>query len=182
MPGQPSVSSSAESEAPSRFAGFALPTSNTTYTPNQFFDVCLLLIARTRGCLRLVSLMIRKTLGWCDEHGRPQQEQIRLSYADFEAAGVSRAMIKTATADAIKGRLIRCVRQPESKMAGRASVSALFELNWDESADYVKDSKRFRGFFAGEGNGTYIPNQFFDHVVKTESLAVVKVGSSRTAQ
>ena len=52
------------------FTGFALPTSNTTYTPNQFFDVCL--PHYPRGVVRLVAFMIRKTLGWCDEHGHPQ--------------------------------------------------------------------------------------------------------------
>src|SRR5205814_6392614 len=70
---------------------------------------------------------------------------------------------------------IRCVREPNSKTPGRASVSAQYELNWDASAEYVKDPARFRGFFAGDGNRTYIPNQFFDHVVKNEPLGVVKV-------
>lgn len=156
-----------------RFAGFALPTSNTTYTPNQFFDVCL--PHASRGCVRLVSVLIRKTLGWCDAHGRPQQEQIRLSYADLEAAGISRAMIKTATAEAIRRQFVRCVRTPQPKLAGRPPVTALYELNWDESAEYVKEPARFRGFFAGDGNRTYIPNRFFDHVVTNEPLAVIKV-------
>src|SRR5215213_6904294 len=100
MPRHPVASSSAEDAAPLRFVGFALPTSNTTYTPNQFFGVCL--PHSSRGCVRLVSLMIRKTLGWCDAHGRPQQEQIRLSYVDFQSAGIGRAMIKPAVAEAIK--------------------------------------------------------------------------------
>src|SRR3954467_330559 len=104
MSGQHVASSSAHGDAPAHFSGFASPTSNTTYTPNQFFDVCL--PHSSRGCVRLVSLMIRKTLGWCDEHGRPQHEQIRLSYADFEAAGISRGMIKTAAAEAIRRRFI----------------------------------------------------------------------------
>src|SRR6266542_2436256 len=129
MPAQPSVSSSVT--APARFSGFALPTSNTTYTPNQFFDACL--PHSSRGCVRLVSLMIRKTLGWCDEHGRPQQEQIGLSYADFEAAGISRSMIKPAVAEAMKRGFIRCVRGPQSKATGRAATTALYELNWVES-------------------------------------------------
>ena len=176
MPAQLNASGSAIGDASAHFAGFALPTSNTTYTPNQFFDVCL--PYSSRGCVRLVSLMIRKTLGWCDEHGRPQQEQIRLSYADFEAAGISRAMIKAAAAEAIKRRFMKCVRNPEAKTASRASVSALYELNWDESPDYIKDPSRFRGFFAGDGNRTYVPNQFFDDVITREPLAVVKVVGS----
>jgi hypothetical protein len=173
MPEQSIPRNTNEGTAPAGFSGFALPTSNTTYTPNQFFDVCL--PHSSRGCVRLVSVMIRKTLGWCDEHGRPQHEQIRLSYADFQAAGIGRAMIKPAVAEAIKRRFIRCVREPAAKTPGQTSVTALYELNWDESAEYVKDPARFRGFFAGDGNRTYIPNQFFDHVVTTESLAMVKV-------
>jgi hypothetical protein len=173
---QPSASSSSARRLSARFPGFALPTSNTTYTPNQFFDVCL--PHSSRGCVRLVSLMIRKTLGWCDEHGRPQQEQIRLSYADFEAAGISRAMIKAAAAEAIKGRFIKCVREGSPKTTGQPAVSALYELNWDESGEHIKDPARFRGFFAGDGNRTYIPNQFFDHLIPREPLAVVKVVGS----
>lgn len=158
------------------FAGFALPTSNTTYTPNQFFDVCL--PHASRGCLRLVALMLRKTLGWSDEHGRPQQERIRLNYADFIAAGISRKMVKSSVDEAIRYRFIRCIREGRPKQAGKPAVSALYELNWDEGREYQKDPSRFRGFFAGEGNRTYIPNQFFDRVVPAEKLAVVKVVGS----
>ena len=72
-----------ENQAPTRFAGFALPTSNTTYTPNQFFDVCL--PHQSRGVVRLVGYMIRKTLGWCDAHGNPQEQIIPVSYQDGNA-------------------------------------------------------------------------------------------------
>jgi hypothetical protein len=51
-------------------------------------------------------------------------------------------------------------------------------LNWDESGEYVKNPTQFRGFFAGDGNRTYIPNQFFDDVIPREPLAVVKVVGS----
>jgi hypothetical protein len=128
--------------------------------------------------VRLVSLMIRKTLGWCDANGHPQHEQIALSYADFEAAGISRGMIKTAVGEAINRRFIRCVEQPRTKSRGQAASSARYELDWDERPEYIKDPKRFHGFFAGDGNRTYIPNQFFDHVVVREASAVVKVVGS----
>ena len=84
-------------------------------------------------------------------------------------------MISSHQSTPIRRRFVRCVREPATKRSGRAAVSALYELNWDESGEYVKDPAKFRGFFAGDGNRTYIPNQFFDHVVPTESLAVVKV-------
>src|SRR3954454_20068346 len=110
MPPKTAAGSHVQDAPKARFAGFALPTSNTTYTPNQFFDVCL--PHSSRGCVRIVALMIRKTLGWCDAQGRPQHEQIAVSYADFQAAGISRAMIKPAVAEALKGHFIHCVREP----------------------------------------------------------------------
>lgn len=162
---------------PELFSGFALPTSNTTYTPNQFFDVCL--PHRSRGCVRLVAYMVRKTLGWCDQHGNPQAEQHVVSYSELEdKAGISRQMIRSAIDEAIANGFIRCARTPQSNGRGRAGISGLYELRWDEGSEYVKDPTLFQGFFAGEGNRTYIPNQFFDHVVPQETLAVVKVVGS----
>src|SRR2546421_1222388 len=145
MLSQSSTGSPTNGDNSAQFHGFRLPTSNTTYTPSQFFDVCL--PHSSRGCVRLVSLMIRKTLGWCDEHGRPQQEQIRLSYADLESAGIGRARIKDAVSEAIRAGFIQCVRKPEAKGLGRSSISALYELNWDESGCSWKEPARFDGFF-----------------------------------
>ena len=165
-----------------RFAGFALPTSNTTYCPNQFFDVCL--PHYPRGVVRLVAYLIRKTLGWSDADGKPQAERHAVTYAELAArAGVSRDMIRSAIDGAVNGHFIRCVRQPRSRRLGSSSVTGVYELKWDDAAghadtEYVKDPKRFRGFFAGEGNRTYIPNQFFDALVPAESLAVLKVVGS----
>jgi hypothetical protein len=158
------------------FAGFALPTSNTTYTPNQFFDVCL--PYSSRGTVRIVAFILRKTLGWCDADGNPQNEQHAVSYADFEEAGISRGMIQPSLMEALQGHFIRCIRPPQTKKAGQPAVSGLYELQWDSRGVYLKDPKAFRGFFAGEGNRTYIPNQFFDALVPAESLAVLKVVGS----
>src|SRR5580765_4522866 len=92
------------------FRGFEQPRSNTTYTPNQFFDVCL--PHYSRGVVRLVGYMIRQTLGWCDADGNPQNEQIRASYQDLiEQAGIGRTMIRQALDDAIAGKFIRCVQE-----------------------------------------------------------------------
>lgn len=161
-------------DAPAVFQGFPLPTSNTTYTPNQFFDVVL--PHHSRGAVRLVAFLIRKTLGWSDAHGNPRETEIRVSYRQLiESAGISREMIREAIDEAIAARLIRCVRPGRAKGLGTVAESAMFELCWDETGTYTTDRKAFRGFFAGEGHRTHIPNAFFDHTVRTEPLAVSRV-------
>lgn len=156
------------------FKGYPAPTSNTTYTPNQFFDVVLR--HSSRGVVRLVSYMVRKVLGWSDAHGNPQEPEVVISYRQLvEEAGISRGAIQPAIEDAINAHYIRCVRKGCSSSAGVSAVSALFELCWDESGEYLTRPQQFRGFFAGNGNLTYIPNAFFDHTVPNEPLAVIKV-------
>src|SRR5271154_6482805 len=98
---------------PQPFNGFFLPTSNTTYTPNQFFDVCL--PYQSRGVVRLVGYMIRKTLGWCDAHGNPQHETVAFSYAHLEKhAGLGHSMIRLALDQAERGGMIRCVQRGQA--------------------------------------------------------------------
>lgn len=173
----PRSAGSSVRESVSRFEGFALPTSNTLYCPNQFFDVCL--PNCSRGCVRIVAYMLRKTLGWCDAEGKPLKERFTITYGEIERhAGVSRDMIKAALTQAIEGCFIRCLQRPRANARGQAATSGLYELRWDESGAYVKDPRQFHGFFAGEGNRTYIPNQFFDVVIRGESLALIKVVGS----
>jgi hypothetical protein len=169
------ISVNTESAAPAdAFLGFAPPVSNTTYTPNQFFDVCV--PHCSRGCVRLVAYMIRRTLGWCDADGNPQEDQIIVSYNDLiTGAGISRGAVGEAIEEAIAANFIRCVRKGRPKAARQTAVTALYELRWDPAHEYVKDPKRFQGFFEGEGNRTDIPNEYFDVVVRSESLAVIKV-------
>jgi len=159
------------------FQGFRPPTSNTTYTPNQFFDVCL--PHSSRGCVRLVGYMIRKTLGWCDADGNPQEEQVFVTYNQLvKHAGISRDRIRASIDEAIDRHFIRCVRAPRPSTARNSAVTGLYELRWHESGGYIKDPKAFRGFFEGEGNRTDIPNQFFDEIMPREALSVVKVVGS----
>jgi len=172
-----SISQLSISGSTKAFYGFALPTSNTTYCPNQFFDVCL--PYQSRGVVRLVGYMIRKTLGWSDANGNPQQERVSISYNELEKeAGVSRAEIRGAIDASVRGKFINCLRTPAAKSAGRTSVSGLYELRWDHRGGYLKDPKAFDGFFAGEGNRTYVMNEFFDVCVRHETLAVIKVVGS----
>src|ERR1035437_8711857 len=161
------------------FAGFAAPTSNTTYTPNQFFDVCL--SHYSRGVVRLVAYVIRKTLGWCDREGNPQQEQIRVSYNELIAkAGISRQMIRQALDEALAGNFIECVQQGRANASGQTGFSALYQLRWDASPEYRKKIGEFAGFFEGEGNRTDIPNQFFDAIIPNDPLSVIKVDRKST--
>jgi hypothetical protein len=160
-----------------KFRGFASPTSNTLYCPNQFFDVCL--PHRSRGCVRIVAYMLRKTLGWSDAQGNPIHEHVAFTYDELiRKAGVSRDAIKAALTEAQQFGFIRCLLQPSPNQAGKPAVTGLYELRWDESTEYIKDPALFSGFFAGEGNRTYVPNQYFDVVVRQETLAVAKVVGS----
>ncbi len=159
------------------FRGFASPTANVTWTPNQFFDVCMR--HNPLVVIRLVGFMIRKTQGWCDRHGNPQQETIRVSLSDLTRhAGISRSMIGKAVAMAIDGHFLRRVTDARASASGQSSVSAEFELCWDERSDYQKDPAKFRGFFAGDGNRTFIPNAYFDNLLPCETLGVVRVVGS----
>ena len=156
------------------FAGFLPPISNTTYTPNQFFDVGLPHLSRS--ALRLVGYFVRRTLGWCDQYGQPQEDQIEISFAELAAkAGVSRDRLRTSLDAAIAGHFIECIREGRAKAAQDPGQSALYRLRWDAGADYQKKPSAFDGFYEGPGHRTDIPNQFFDHVLPTEPLSVIKV-------
>jgi len=166
-------SSKAQELAVSAFAGFKAPTSNTTYTPNQFFDVVIPHFSR--GVVRIVAYLLRKTLGWCDANGNPQEEQIEVTYSELERkAGVSRDMIRSALDDALAGHLLECVTQGRAKHAHDAGQSASYQLCWS-SLPYTTRLEDFRGFFEGEGNRTDIPNEFFDVLIPREPLSVIKV-------
>lgn len=158
------------------FQGFKAPTSNTTYTPNQFFDVVIPNFSR--GVVRIVAYLLRKTLGWCDANGNPQEEQIEVTYAELERkAGVSRDMIRGALDDALAGHLIECVTEGRPKLAHDAGQSARYQLCWS-AAPYTTRLNEFQGFFEGEGNRTDIPNEFFDLLIPQEPLSVIKVVGS----
>ena len=159
----------------SDFHGFLLPQSNTTYTPNQFFDV-VLRDAKTTGVVRAVAYVLRKTLGWSNRDGSPQETEIISDYRHLVAeAGISRASIQKALRESLERNYLRCLRAGIPDRRGQRAVSALYELAWDDREEYVKEAQRFQGFFSGEGNRTYIPNQFFDLVVPNENLSVIKV-------
>lgn len=156
------------------FSGYAAPTSSTTYTPNQFFDVVL--PNASRGCLRLVGYLIRKTLGWSDEHGNPINPEAYVSYRELiEDAGISRGAIKDAIQEALDKRFIQCLRFGQPHRPHEEGFSALYSLKWDETEKYLTKPDEFNGFFSGNGNLTHIPNEFFDYTIPREPLAIVQV-------
>jgi hypothetical protein len=166
----------ASSPAVLPFRGFRPPTSNTTYTPNQFFDVVIPHFSR--GVVRIVGYLIRKTLGWCDVHGNPQEEEIEASYSDLQnKAGVSRDMIRQSLDEALAGNVIECLQEGRPRLAHDAGQSARYAMKWS-SAAYTTRPAEFQGFFEGEGNRTDIPNEFFDVVIPNEPLSVIKVVGS----
>ena len=163
-----------DQDAATKFSGFEPLTANFVYCPNQFFDVCL--PHYSRGVIRLVAYLLRRTLGWLDEQGNPIQENVVVSYQDFiQHARISRGTIAQAVEDAIAAGFIVCRKQPCSKTKGHPAQSAEYALQWDHGNQYIKDPADFSGFFAKEGNRTPAPNAFFDRVLPYETAAVVKV-------
>lgn len=159
---------------PEGWNGYLPPTSSTTYTPNQFFDVVL--PHSSRGVVRLVAYLIRKTLGWSDAQGRPQEPLVKVSYRELERkAGIAQSKLRQALQEAVDARFLSCVQEGRPDTVGVPAASALYELVWDERDAYITDPTQFQGFFAGNGNLTYIPNQFFDDAIPNETLAVIKV-------
>ncbi|MEO7966249.1 MAG: hypothetical protein ABIT38_20295 [Gemmatimonadaceae bacterium] len=109
------------------FPGFEHLSSNFTYTPNQFFDVCL--PHYSRGVVRLVAYMIRQTLGYCDPSGTPQRSRLQVSWSDIERdAGLSRRAIPEAVEEAIKGELIVCLSPAIRDQKGVRAQSAVYSL------------------------------------------------------
>ena len=161
-------------EKSTTFPGYPPPTSSTTYTPNQFFDVVL--PNSSRGVVRIVGYMLRRILGWSDAEGKPREPQLSFSYSELiERANVSRSMIREAIEEAIAKNFIRCIREPQPNLLGQRAVSGLYELCWANEETYIKEIENFRGFYSGNGNLTYIPNKFFDFTVREETLSVTKV-------
>ena len=87
------------------FSGFEHLTANFIYCPNQFFDVCL--SHSSRGVVRLVAYLLRRTLGWLDKNGEPIEQDISVSYTELvEHAGISRGAIRPAIDEAIQAGLV----------------------------------------------------------------------------
>ncbi|MEM8875165.1 MAG: hypothetical protein AAGD32_13020 [Planctomycetota bacterium] len=162
--------------APQVFPGFDRLDANFVMVPNQFLDLCL--PRCSRSCVRIVGFMIRQILGFRASDGSLLREQVTVSYTDFiRGANVSRGSLGKALAEAEEFGFIRKVRAGKPSVAGRKAQRSMFELHWDErpDANYAKDLDDFRGFFAGVGRLTPLPNQFFDHVLRSETAAVCKV-------
>ncbi|MEM7577205.1 MAG: hypothetical protein AAF328_06990, partial [Planctomycetota bacterium] len=156
------------------FPGFTPLDANYLYCPNQFFDVVL--PNASRGTLRIIAFLLRKTLGWLDDNGQPVDQRITASYKELiEKAGVSRGALRPALDDALKLKAIRCTQKGKPNEKGKAGHAASYELRWDHpEAVYTRRVAEFRGFFAGEGHRSPIPNGFFDVVIPGETLATVQ--------
>ena len=95
------------------FNGFEHLTANYLYCPNQFFEVCL--PNHSRGTVRLVAFMLRKTLGWLDKEGNPIEQNISISYRDLiDEAGISRGAIRKALDEAVAGGFNICIQKGQA--------------------------------------------------------------------
>lgn len=185
----PQADSKAESPALA-FPGFPDFRANVTYCPVQFFTVTI--PHSSRGCVRLVGYMIRRVLGWVDEHGNPTEERLVFSNRELaEAAAISRSAIPEVLEEALGARFIRCASRPSPHLSDRPARSGAYELLWDEASPYTDDPREFRGFYFPEAwitcetqtgkevrrakaSRKNIPNAFFDVVIPQEPLSVVR--------
>ncbi len=157
------------------FRGFEHLDANYIYCPNQFFEVCLR--HYSRGVVRLVAYLLRLTLGYLDGNGNPVSQDIRIPYSAIsKCAGVSTRAIPKALEDAESGGFIQCVTKGIANSRGQRGQAAEFRLRWsNDDEGYTDDPQQFRGFYAGEGHRSPIPNGYFDIVVRQETLAMAKV-------
>ena len=161
-------------EPPRRFAGFRPLDANFIYTPNQFFELCL--PRHSRGCVRLVAYLLRRTLGWLGPDGRPIEQRIAVTWRQLiDEAGVSRGAIAGAVEEATAARYVRIARRGRAKAAGVSAETARYELRWDDSGEWRATPGEFRGFFTGEGRRSPVPDAYFDEVVRREPLATARV-------
>jgi hypothetical protein len=173
------------------FPGFLEFRSNVTFVPIQFFTVVI--PHSPVSVVRIVGYVLRKLLGWVDEHGNPTREQVRFTWRELiESAGVSRDLIEQALAEAIKRHFICCLKAPQADRPGQPAISGTYELCWDKEGSYTDSPVEFRGFYYREAAVVpvrqagrvqalpkaarkNIPNAFFDFLLPRERLAVIRV-------
>ena len=164
----------ANGRAQHAFPGFRPLDANYIYTPNQFFELCL--PRHSRGCVRLVGYLLRRTLGWLDTSGRPVEQKIAVTWRELiDDAGISRGAIAKAVEEATAARFIKVVTRGRSKASGTSAQTARYELRWDDSGEWHGDPATFRGFYTGEGRRSPIPDSYFDTIVRGEPLATARV-------
>ena len=156
-----------------KFPGFEPIEANFIFCPNQFFDLCL--SNCSRGTIRLVAYIIRRTLGWLDKNGNPVEQDISVSYSDLvRRANISRRSIPDAIQEAIKHGFIECQTQPRANSDGVNARNGQYRMKWSDGP-YQSKLNAFDGFYSGEGYRTTIPNSFFDYIVTTQKRSVTKV-------
>ena len=155
--------------------GFWKPlASNHTYTPNQFFDVVLPQANLTIA--RIVGFMIRQTIGWTNKHNQPRRRQLEFTQVELsQALNLHQNSINNNVRRATQSNFFECVRKGTGDRKGSRACPSIYQLKWSEGTGYTTDPQRFVGFLAGQGNRTVVPNQFFDEILLTESLAVIKI-------
>ena len=166
-----------------QFRGFPEFRSNVLYCPKQFFTVVV--PNSSVNCIRVVSHMLRKTLGWVDETGEPVQERHEFSYREFEErAGIVQSGLQKAVDEALKAGFIKRAQRARIQKLGVHAKSAAYELLWDESR-YTDDLSQFKGFYLQNGyvddsgqnrvGRKNIPNVFFDYLIREENRALIRV-------
>ena len=92
--------------------------------------------------------MLRETLGWLDENGNPQRQDIALSYGQLiKEAGVSRGAIGEAIKQCIELGFLFQKQKPCASHSGKAGQTAVYSLRWSGQSHYISDLESFDGLF-----------------------------------
>ncbi len=158
------------------FGGFEYPDANCIFCPNQLFDLALSSLSTVHEW-RLLCYVIHETLSTLDRNGVPVRQDIEISRNELHReARIGRQEI-TATIDSlVRLGFFAHVSEPVPNSNTGKGKARTFRLAWDlPAASYTKNLDYFHGFFAGEGNRTAIPKDFFTKVVPFENHACNKI-------
>ncbi len=160
------------------FAGFRQQPGGTfafTMVPNQFLDE---IVPYEKPCVtKVVCLILRRTLGWIDEHGQ-RRTQDQVAYSEFAR---EMNMSIQAVADGLKvalekGYIIR-VKAGSLHNASGNPEGASYSLRWSVNVERANDSKI--QIERGSENQSKPPANpalnFRDMKKKTESKKIEKV-------
>lgn len=149
-----------------QFSGYSEPSIPT---PNQLLDVVPHFGQRI---MRLAAFIHYSNGGRLCSNNPPALPYTRIE----KGAGISKPLIKKTIDEALEKNVIREVSPGCASGPGRAGHSYIYELNPDNSGDYIDDPVDFCGFYTGKGYYTMMPKEWYTFTIpqcKWETARIV---------